>query len=150
MACCGLALTVSASVTPTRAAEAPLPAQLAPTRVAGPGWNVRDLEAEKAWYMAKLGMRVVRDYRRDGKVYEYIMGFGDRPDAAILALLQSDRRPPGPNLYSRVILAVPDAKALAAHLKTVGVESREVVPGAAYFINDPEGNPIELYTPPKG
>jgi len=30
-----------------------------------------------------------------------------------------------------------------------GVESREVIPNVAYFIRDPEGDPVELYTPPK-
>ena len=34
-------------------------------------------------------------------------------------------------------------------LKTQGVESRQVIAGVAYFITDPEGNALELYTPPK-
>ncbi|HEY2753763.1 MAG TPA: VOC family protein [Phenylobacterium sp.] len=125
------------------------PAALKPAHVAGPGLNVTDLEGQKAWYMAKLGMSVTNTLQRSGKPYEYIMGFGDGPGAAIIALLQSPQRPPGPNAFSRVILAVPDAKALAEWLKTQGVESREVIPNAAYFIRDPEGNPIELYTPAK-
>lgn len=130
-------------------AEGP-PANLKPAHVAGPGLNVLDLEGQRAWYMAKLGMVVANTIQREGKPYEYIMGLGDGAGAAIIALLQSPQRPPGPNAYGRIILAVPNAKGLADWLKTQGVENREVIPNAAYFIRDPEGNAIELYTaPPK-
>jgi len=58
-------------------------------------------------------------------------------------------RPPGPNGFGRVILETPDAKALGQLLAGRGAPMREVVPGVAYFITDPEGNAIELYTPPR-
>jgi catechol 2,3-dioxygenase-like lactoylglutathione lyase family enzyme len=125
------------------------PAELKPAHVAGPGLYVTDLEAQKAWYMDKLGMSVTNTMQRDGKPFEYIMGFGDGPDGAILALAKSAKRPAGANDFSRVILAVPNAQGLADWLKTQGVDSREVIPKVAYFIRDPEGNPVELYTPPK-
>ena len=126
------------------------PANLKPAHVAGPGLNVLDLEGQKAWYMAKLGMVVSNTIQREGKAYEYIMGLGDGDGRAIIALLQSPQRPAGPNAYGRVILDVPSAKGLADWLKTQGVDAREVIPNAAYFIRDPEGNAIELYTaPPK-
>ena len=131
------------------AACAAPPAGLKPSHIAGPGVNVADLEAAKAWYVDKLGMTQVRSYDRDGKPFEYVLNFNDGPDRAVLVLMLSAKRPPGPNLNSRLILQVPDARGLAAHLKTVGVEAREVVADVAYFIADPEGNPIELYTPPK-
>lgn len=124
-----------------------VPAALKPRAIAGPGWNVTDLEGMKAWYMDKLGMRLVQTIQRQGKPYEYIMGFDGGPGAPILALLASPQRPAGPNRFSRLILSVPDAKGLADHLRTQGVESREVIAGVAYFIDDPEGNAIELYTP---
>jgi catechol-2,3-dioxygenase len=129
-------------------AEGP-PAGLKPAHVAGPGLNVLDLEGQKAWYMAKLGMVVANVIKRNDKPYEYIMGFGDGEGRAILALLLSPQRPPGPNAYGRIILDVPNAKGLADWLKTQGVENREVIPNAAYFIKDPEGNAIELYTAPQ-
>jgi catechol 2,3-dioxygenase-like lactoylglutathione lyase family enzyme len=143
----GLAAVVSLGLTGAALAEPP--AALKPQAIAGPGWNVLDLEAEKAWYMDKLGMKLVNTYQRDGKPFEYIMGFDGLPGSAILALLLSPQRPAGPNRMARLILAVPDAKALAAHLAKEGVPNREVVPNVAYFIDDPEGNPVELYTPPK-
>lgn len=129
-------------------AEGP-PAGLKPAHVAGPGLNVLDLEGQKTWYMAKLGMTLANTYRRDGKPFEYIMGLGDGAGAAIIALLAAPQRPAGPNGFGRIILAVPDAKGLADWLKSQGVENREVIANVAYFIHDPEGNAIELYTAPK-
>src|SRR5258708_29164014 len=121
------------------AGEGP-PANLKPAHVAGPGLNVLDLEGQKAWYMGKLGMTVSNVIKRQDKPYEYIMGFGDGDGRAIIALLQSPQRPAGPNAYGRIILDVPDAKGLADWLKTQRVETREVIPNAAYFIRHPDGH----------
>jgi hypothetical protein len=85
----------------------------------------------------------------DGSPREYIMGYGGGPDAAVVALLKSPQRQPGPNAMGRIILGVPNAKGLADWLKTQGVDSRQVIANVAYFIADPEGNAIELYTAPK-
>ena len=142
-----IAIGLAAALLAGSALAAP-PANLAPKTVSGWGWNVMDLEAQKAWYESRLGMKLVRTYNRDGKAYEYIMGFDGAPDgAAILALLASPNRKPGPSAAGRLILRVPDSKGLADWLATQGVTARMVAPGA-YFIADPEGNPIELYTPP--
>ena len=79
------------------------------------------------------------------------MGFGDgtpqrgdhRPAAIAAAACGSERLFAGdPHRAER-------QGACQSWLKGQGVESREVIPNAAYFIRDPEGNPIELYTPPK-
>lgn len=126
----------------------PPPTALMPKAISGSGWNVMDLEAARAWYIDKLGMKQVGTYARDGKTIEYIMGYEGPPGSAILALLASPQREPGSNTLSRLILHVPDARALAAHLARQGIATREVVPGVAYFLSDPEGNPVELYTPP--
>ena len=137
---------VAMSMTITAAAAAEIPAALLPKRIAGSGINVHDLEAQRAWYHETLGMRLVDTVRRDGKPFEYIMGY--EGSGSILALLHSPERPAGDNAMSRLILLVPDAKGLADHLRGRGVTPREVIPNVAYFIEDPEGNPVELYTPP--
>jgi catechol-2,3-dioxygenase len=132
------------------AALAAPPAELRPAHVAGAGLNVMDLEGQKAWYMAKLGMTLTNTIKApDGSPREYVMGYGEGPTAAVVALLKSPQRQPGPNAMGRIILLAPNAKGLADWLKTQGVESRQVIAGVAYFIADPEGNAIELYTPPK-
>ena len=139
----GLAAALLAS-----AVHAAPPANLAPKTISGWGWNVMDLEAQRAWYEAKLGMKVVGTYKREDKIFEYIMGYdAPVPGGAIVALLASPQRKPGPSAAGRLILRVPDSKGLSEWLGTQGVASRMVAPGA-YFITDPEGNPIELYTPP--
>jgi catechol 2,3-dioxygenase-like lactoylglutathione lyase family enzyme len=152
LAALATALTLSlAGAAMSQTATAPtstVPANLKPTGIFGPGWNVKDLEAQKAWYMEKLGMRLVQTISRDGKPYEYIMGFDGGRGSPILALLASPSRPEGPNHFSRIILNVPDAKGLADHLKGQGVAIREVIPNVAYFLDDPEGNAVELFTPP--
>jgi catechol-2,3-dioxygenase len=142
-----IALSAGALSAGAALAEGP-PANLKPAHVAGAGLNVLDLEGQKAWYMAKLGMVLVNTMKRGDKPFEYLMGFGDGDGRAIIALLASPQRPAGPNAYGRIILDVPNAKGLADWLKTQGVANREVIPGAAYFIQDPEGNNIELYTAP--
>src|SRR5258708_5215607 len=132
------------------AAGAAPPAELTPAHVAGAGLNVMDLEGQKAWYSAKLGMTLTDTIKApDGSPREYVMGYGEGPTAAIIALLKSPQRQPGPNAMGRIILPTPNAKGLADWLKTQGVEARQVIAGVAYFITDPEGNAVELYTPPK-
>lgn len=125
----------------------PLPDALRPTRVAGSGFNVVDLDAQKAWYTSRLGMKVVGTYGPKDKPYEYVMAMPGGPDQPVLALLKT-RRPEGANGFSRLILIVPEPKALAERLAAQGAPMREVVPGTAYFITDPEGNAVELYRPP--
>ncbi|WP_293898997.1 VOC family protein [Phenylobacterium sp.] len=148
IAAIGLAAAMLAGMGLAAIARAAPPANLAPANISGWGWNTMDLEGQKGWYEAKLGMKVVRTDDREGKVYEYIMGFeGAGPQSAILALLASPQRKPGPSTAGRLILRVPDSKGLCDWLATQGVPARLVAPGA-YFIADPEGNPIELYTPP--
>ncbi len=145
----GLAGVILLGLAPGAMAEtrsAALSPAAAPTSIIGSGLNVNDLEAQKAWYVSTLGMSVTATYQRNGAPFEYVMGL--RGPGGVLALLKAPR-PSGPNDFGRVILASPDAKALALDLAARGVPMREVVPGVAYFITDPEGNAIELYTPPK-
>jgi catechol 2,3-dioxygenase-like lactoylglutathione lyase family enzyme len=144
----GIATALAAMLLAGAAQAAPPPANLMPRQIAGSGWNVADLDGMRAWYQDKLGMKLVNTLSRDGKPFEYLMGFeGQPPGAAILALLKSAARTPGPNTTGRLILSVPDAKGLADSLGQQGVPVREVIPNSAYFITDPEGNAVELYTP---
>lgn len=130
---------------PGAAMSQPLPDALKPRAMAGFGWYVHDLEAQKDWYMRTLGMRLVRTVEKNGKPYEYILGY----DAgAMLALVPVANLPKGPNPRARLVLNVPDAKGLADHLKGQGIANRVVIENVAYFIADPEGNQVELYTPP--
>jgi catechol 2,3-dioxygenase-like lactoylglutathione lyase family enzyme len=127
------------------AAAAEIPANLMPRGIAGSSFNVRDLEGQKAWYIDKLGMKLIDTIKRGDAPFEYLVGYSRAP---ILALLSAPNRPVGPNTMGRLILDVPDARGLADHLRAQGVAVREVIPNTAYFVTDPEGNPVELYTAP--
>jgi len=145
----GLAAALLLALAPAALAETSpgdLPAAVAPAKIAGSGLNVIDLEARRAGQVSMLGMSVTATYRRDGAPFEYLVK--RNVPGAILALSEAPR-PPGPNGFGRVILETPDAKALGQPLAGRGVPMREVVAGVAYFITDPEGNAIELYTPPR-
>ncbi len=50
---------------------------------------------------------------------------------------------------SQLILTVPGRQGPRRAPGDGRREQREVVPNVAYFINDLEGNPVELYTLPK-
>ena len=56
---------------------------------------------------------------------------------------------PGSTTYGRVILDVPDADKLAEHLRSIGYPARKVgqPTDRAYFVSDPEGYQVEIYTP---
>ena len=146
-----LAASTVLSADAASGAEGP-PANLKPSHVDGAGLNCMDIEAQKAWYSAKLGMTLTNTMKApDGSPREYIMGYGGGPDAAVVALAavaaaaSRGRTPWAASSWA----GVPNAKGLADWLKTQGVDSRQVIANVAYFIADPEGNAIELYTAPK-
>ena len=142
-----LAALISSLAVAGAAAE-PMPAALRPSHILGAAVNVADLDAERDWYVAKLGMQVVGQYPAKGTPFEWFLAF-DKTEGHATVTLTKKARPPGANPYGRTIIQAPDAKGLAAWLKTQGVAVREAVPGMAYFVEDPEQNQIELYTPPK-
>lgn len=128
---------------PAPTAPAASPEALLPTRIAGSAFYVNDLEAQREWYETMLGLRVLTTYQAGGKTFEYVMGRGN--GGAILALMKA-QRPPGSNAFSRVIIETPNPKGLADHLYGEGVYVRQAIRNVAYFVLDPEGNQIELFS----
>lgn len=110
--------------------------------IAGPGLHVRDIAAMQAWYEAKLGMKLIQGFDRDGAPLIRLMGV--EGDEVILALYASGQRPEGINRYSWVMIRVADPKAFAERMVARGVTMREVIAGVSYFIEDPEGNSLEI------
>ncbi len=128
------------------ATDAPAKALL-PTAVLGSAINVKDLEAEREWYAKMLGLDVLFTFppQGQGPLREYVMGYKG-PNTGGHIVLNKEDRGPGVNNFGRLVLAAPDAKALAMHLFSKGVTTKEILPGSVYIIVDPEGNLIELYT----
>lgn len=157
MACVGLTLAIStaalaqpaaAPIAPApdpNAPAKPLPANLKPNRIRGAGLNVADLEKEKAYYVNVLGMVLIRQVNANEIALGYKTGATEQ---ASLVLLKAARRD-GATSYGRVILDVPNADALAEHLRSIGYPARKVgqATDRAYFLQDPEGNNVEIYTP---
>jgi catechol-2,3-dioxygenase len=152
-----LAATAWAAQQPPAARPAPpvvtgtvdaLPADLKPLRVAGAGLNVNDLAGMRAWYEKVLGMKLQSSFPAGSATpNEFVMSMNPAdPNSAVVALLHGPRQP-GATTFGRIIMIVPDADKAAAFLLTHGVSARKVSAGA-YFAQDPEGNNIELYTPP--
>lgn len=132
----------------TGALSQTIPTDLKPSRIAGTGITVADLEKQKAFYTDVLGMKLIRTYARDGAPFEYIMAIpSSQGEGAVLALLKGVREP-GATTYGRLILIVPDADKLATALTAQGIPARKVAEGA-YFFSDPEGNAVEAFQPPK-
>lgn len=143
-AAAGLFLSAGMGIPAAWGADGP-PANLKPATVYGVGLNVTDLEGQRAWYAAKLGMTLLATNRAaDGSPNLYIMGYVDGPGTAIVALQKRLADQPQPNASSRIILIVPNAKGLADWLKTQGIDNLEVVANTNYSITDPEGNAIVL------
>jgi catechol 2,3-dioxygenase-like lactoylglutathione lyase family enzyme len=133
---------------PTPMKGVPLPASFAGMKINGSGITVDNIDGMRDWYVTTLGMKLTKTYNSgpNGAVNEYILAFPSDLNGPIVALLKG-RRSEGATTYGRLILRVPDSTALANHLTSNGVNARKVADGA-YFIRDPEGNNIELYTPP--
>lgn len=140
--------TLPATATPPSKTVMPMrtwaaaPQELLPVRVAGFALYVNNLEAQRTWYETMFGMEVRRIYERDGVAFEYVMS---SPGTNTGLALMTSMRPPGYNAFSRLILEVPNARALAEHIHRQGCSMSVVAKNVVYMVMDPEGNQIEIF-----
>ena len=131
--------------------SAPLPDALRPGRIAGAGLNVTDLLAQKAWYETRLGMKVGWAPSRPDRRARVNISCRRAARMTGARCWRCSRPQPGrrgPNGFGRIIIKRPPTlRVWLRFLASQGVPMREVIPGSAYFITDPEGNAIELYNP---
>jgi len=115
-------------------------------------YMVRDVPASIAFYTTHLGFSVEADFGeafgsvRRGNLVLHLSGpksSAGRP--------MPDGRQPVPGGWNRIHLIVEDVDAEAAKLRAAGVPFRNEVirgPGGAQtLLDDPSGNPIELFQP---
>jgi glyoxylase I family protein len=120
--------------------------------VHGVRYQVRDVARAVAFYTAHLGFRLEHQHLPEfasvslGGTRILLSGpgaSGSRP--------MPDGRPQEPGGWNRVVLAVADLPGFIAHLKQTGARFRnemEVGPGGRQIqIEDPDGNPVELFEP---
>jgi glyoxylase I family protein len=133
-------------------AASPVKPQLAIVGLWGVRYQVKDVQRAIAFYTQALGFHLdMKNLPAFGQVsidgLKLILSgpgaSGSRP--------MPDGRQQEPGGWNRVLLQVRDLPARIAHLKDAGVRFRnemEVGPGGKQIqIEDPDGNPIELFDP---
>lgn len=111
--------------------------------------NVSDMDRAIAFYEDVLGCKVERKVERIGLVQM-------RAGAALIDLFPAKAKPIAPNMDHFCVRIDPwDVQAIVAHLDSHGVEHGETVTrygaegdGPSIYIQDPDGNTVELKGPP--
>ena len=121
----------------------------------GVRYQVTDLDRAVEFYTKTLGFKVEQ---RQGSAFAKVAGGG--VDLLLSSKGSSGARPlPGdvkqtPGGFNRIVLRVEDLPARIGELRTADVRFRnemEVGPGGRQVqIEDPDGNPIELFEPASG
>ena len=115
-------------------------------------YMVNDTKAAVAFYTTHLGFRVVTDYSPAlveialGDLHLFLAG-----PTSSAARPMPDGRKPEPGGWARIQLIVDDIAAEVTRLRAAGVTFRNDVirgpGGSQVLIEDPSGNPIELFKP---
>lgn len=123
-----------------------------PARFNHVAFRCRDIEASIAWYADVLGFReAFRTFKPDGGLALVYVQFG--PDQFIEFFEGGDgghvaEAPESGSGYRHLCLTVPDLRASLAVLAAKGLAIKEPWVGLSgaliYFIDDPDGNKIEL------
>jgi lactoylglutathione lyase len=126
---------------------APLPDPLRPIRVAGVGLSVSDLERSMQFYTEVLGLKVAARVPAQGPAREYLLGVSGDVRTDALIVLRESAPPPGATAFGRVVLAVPDSRAMAERAAAAGHEPTRLA-DTVHVVRDPDGYAIELYQRP--
>jgi catechol 2,3-dioxygenase-like lactoylglutathione lyase family enzyme len=124
-----------------------------------PSVNVRylvdDVAAAIAFYTTQLGFTLLTDQRpafADVQLGDLRLLLSGPQSSA--ARPMPDGRRPGPGGWNRIHLVVDDLDAEVARLRAAGVPFRSEIirgPGGAQIVvDDPSGNPVELFEPRRG
>ena len=116
---------------------------------------VDDVDAAVRFYTAHLGFQLERQFGRamaivaSGDLRLWLAG----PTSSAARPMPDGRRPE-PGGWNRVVIEVPDIEAAVAGLQGAGLRFRnEIVSGPGgrqILLEDPSGNPVELFQPAGG
>ena len=113
---------------------------------------VNDVDAAVAFYVGHLGLELERKFGqaiailRHGPIQVWLAG----PQASASRPMPDGRRPE-PGGWNRMVIEVEDLSSRVAELRAGGVRFRsDIVEGPGgrqVLIEDPSGNPVELFEP---
>lgn len=145
-ALCGLGLLAMGAFTNLPASEA------GPFRVSGVRYQVKDVERSVAFYTQHLGFRLQQQAGpafasvSNGDLRLLLSGPGSSGSRPL-----PDGRSQEPGGWNRLVLEVEDLPSRVAAMKQAGLRFRneiETGPGGRQIqLEDPDGNPIELFEP---
>jgi catechol 2,3-dioxygenase-like lactoylglutathione lyase family enzyme len=143
------AAALAALAAPASAQTPPpaMPDAIRPIRMSGVGLTVSDLERSMRFYTEVLGMKVGVRLPASGPAEEYLLGFTGDIRADALVVLRQGVVQPGATSFGRVVLAVPNGRAMAERVKAGGGDAPKIVDGTN-LVRDPDGYMIELYQRP--
>lgn len=126
----------------------PMPDAIKPIRMSGVGLNVSDLERSMKFYTEVLGFKVASRVPAQGPAQEYLLGFTGQVREDNLVVLRKGAVEPGAKTFGRVLLVVPNGKALAQRVVAAGYPMDRPLAETTNFVRDPDGYLIELYQRP--
>jgi len=114
-------------------------------------YMVQDVTASVAFYTTHLGFSAEMNSPAFGSVRRGNLVLHLSGEKSSAGRPMPDGRQPGPGGWNRIHLIVEDIEAEAAKLRAAGVPFRNDIvrgPGGAQtLLDDPSGNPIELFQP---
>ncbi len=117
-------------------------------------YMVKELDPAVAFYTRHLGFQVERQVRPNFAILsrgalELVLSTPYGPGGAAKPMLDGRRAEPGG--WNRIIIGVQDIRSEAARLREVQVHFRSDIltgpGGSEVVIDDPSGNPVELFQP---
>ncbi|HOY76629.1 MAG TPA: VOC family protein [Hyphomonadaceae bacterium] len=123
-----------------------LPDELQPRRLAAIVIAVDDMPAQQKWYETVFGFKKIGEIPGPREI---ILSLDPKdPNSVPLVLQAGTARQPGATTYGRFVVHTDRAAEIAAFLQTHGVAVRTISPTRVFYVNDPEGNVVEIYQPP--
>ncbi len=123
-------------------------------------YMVNDIDASVAFYTKQLGFEVKRGPNKNFAILsrgtlELVLSTPFGPGGAAKPMRNGQKAEPGG--WNRIIINVTDLPAEVARLRKAGQHFRSDIPqgpgGSEILLDDPSGNPVELFqpaTPPAG
>jgi para-nitrobenzyl esterase len=123
-------------------------AETRPTRVAGVGLRVSDLERSMQFYTAVLGLKVAARVPAKGEPVEYLLGLTGNVREDTLVVIRKGEVKSGASAFGSITLVVPNGRKIAERVMAAGYKNARPLGDGTNFVRDPDGYMVELYQRP--